>query len=389
MNVKEIDDNIFLVGVDYLGDESLDLDLMALVEKYEPEIVGLALCEKRFETLEAKEQWLERPLLPSYKTGDVGTLIYQTFVESIRENLRKFKDIEPEVNVADLVDLADLLDIEIRFIDRDVTLTFKRAFSNMKPLEKLKMVWYFRSAMLSFSEDKKFNSIEGMERKDDMVEGILSSLDNFAPEVAEKIREERIEYMAKKIYESSKNKKILNILPQSKIEILEEKLKELKEDERDDITERYSELDKVGKKVYKKALHYTPHVLLITFAVYLFFFTETLNVWQAWLYWIISVGGMSAIGSAMVKGHPISIILSFLLAPIMSLTLHGPGWVAGYVEARVREPRIRDIQELTESSSMNEFFTNNLIRPIMVGVFSNVFTWIGLFVVLPLMISIF
>ncbi len=388
MDIRNFNDDITLVGVDYIGEESLDLELITLVDKYDPDVVGLALCEKRFETMEEREKWLDKPLIPAYKEGDIGTLIYQTFVEALRENLRKFKHVEAETHVAELVDLADFFKVDVEFIDRDITLTLKRAYSSMSILEKLKMAWYLKSAMLSFSEDIKSESVEGMDDQDDLVDGVLIALDRFAPDVAERLKEERIEYMAKKIYQSSKNKKILSVLPESKIDDVIEDLKDLEKKEKTKPIRGYSNLEEVGKKLYKKALHYTPHILLIGFAVYLFFFSETLNIWQAWIYWVLVVGGMSALGSALVKGHPISVIISFILAPIMSLTLHGPGWVAGYVEARVRKPKIKDISDLTSSKSINEFLSNNLVRPVMVGVFANIFTWLGLFIILPVLIAL-
>jgi len=390
MDVKKLNDDITLVGIDYLGDGRLDVELIALVEKYEPDVVGLALCEKRFETMEEKEKWLDKPLLPSYQKGDTGSLIYQTFMDAVRENLRKFKQIEPETHVANLVDLADFLDIDIEFIDRDITLTFKRAYGNMSPIEKLKMAWYFKSAMLSFSEDIKSDSVEGMESQDDLVEGVIAALERFAPEVADGVRKERLEYMAKKIYQSSKNKKILSVIPESKMDGIISELKRLKEEEdKDGRVRGYAHLEKVGKKLYKKTLRFIPPLFFISLAVYLFFFSDVLNIWRAWLYWFIAVGGMASLGALIGRGHILSIITSFLLAPFMSLTLIGPGWIAGYVEARVRNPKIRDINDLTTSKSINDFLSNNLIRPIMVGIFSNVFTWIGLFVILPLLISFF
>ncbi len=388
MDIRKINDNITLVGVDYLEEGKLDFELISLVEEFEPDVVGLAICEKRFETMEEKEKWLDKPLIPAYKEGDIGTLIYQTFIESVRENLRKFKKVEAETHIAELVDLADSLKVDVEFIDRDITLTLKRAYSNMSILEKLKMMWYLKSAMISFSDDTKSESVEGMEDQDDLVEGVLVALDRFAPSVADRVRKERGEYIAKKIYQLSKERKILSVLPGSKIDVVIEDLEKLKKKEKEGSIKGYSHLEQVGKKLYKKALHYVPHVLLIGFAVYLFFFSETLNIWQAWIYWVLVVGGMSALGSALVKGHPISIIISFILAPIMSLTLHGPGWVAGYVEARVRKPKIKDINDLTSSKSLNEFLSNNLVRPVMVGVFANMFTWIGLFIILPLLLAL-
>ncbi len=388
MEVKRLNDGVTLVGVDYLSKSSFDTELIALIDQYEPDLVGLALCEKRFETLEEKESWLNKPLLPSYKEGDIGTLMYQAFMDAVRENLRKFKKIEPETHIADLVDLAEFLDVHVEFIDRDVTLTFKRTFGRMSPLEKLKMAWYFRSAMLSFSDKTKFDSIEGIDKKDDLVDGVLGVLDQFAPEVAEKMRRERIEYMSKKIHKLSKDRDFLAFIPQSKLDSITAEVKKLKKRERArGETFDYSHLEKVGRRVYRKVFRYASPVFFIGLAVYLFFFSDVLNIWHAWLYWFAAVGGMASVGALIGRGHVLSILTSFALAPFMSMTLIGPGWIAGYVEARVRNPTIEDIHDLTESKSVNEFLSNDLIKPLMVGFFSNVFTWIGLFILLPILIS--
>lgn len=388
MEVREFNDSISLVGVDYLASENVNVELVAFIEKYDPDVVGLALCEKRFESIEDREEWLNKPLLSSYKKGNTGTLLYQTFTEAVRENLRKFKKVEPETHIAKFVELADVLNVDIEFIDRDVTLTFHRAYGNMSPLEKLKMAWYFRSAMLSFSEHTKSKSVEGMESQDDLVDGVLSSLDRFAPGIAEQAKEERTEYMAKKIHQLSKQKSIVSIIPKSKLEDIYEKLKKIKEEEKKQGKAKgYHHLEEVGRKVYRKILRFAPPVFFISLAVYLFIFADVLNIWRAWLYWFIAVGGMASLGTLIGKGHFLSMVTSFILAPFMSLTLIGPGWIAGYVEARVRNPKIKDVDLLTSSKSINEFLSNNLIRPIMVGIFANLFTWIGLFVVLPLLIT--
>lgn len=389
MRLEEFDENIILTGVDYIGGENLQPDLAELIDEYGPNSVGLALCEKRFETMDKKEEWLDQSLLSSYKGGEFSTIMYQLFVDSIRENLKKFKKLEPETHIVELMDVADFLDTDIEFIDRDITVTLKRTVSGMSVIETFKTFWYFKAAMLSFSDKKKEESVEVIREYDDIVEGVLSTLQRFSPEIAKKARKERVEYMAKKIYQLSKDGKILAIIPESKIEGVLEQLKELKLKEKDRSgISGYEHLEKVGGKIYRKILKYSTSVFFILLAVYLFFFSDVLNIWRAWLYWFISIGGMASLGAFIGKGHILSIITSFILAPFMSLTLHGPGYVAGYVEARVRNPRIRDLQNLTRSKSVNEFLSNNLIRPIMVGIFSNIFTLLGLFVVLPLLISL-
>lgn len=389
MDVEEYSDDIILAGVDYIGGKNLQSELAESINRFEPDTVALALCEKRFETLEGKKDWLEKPLLTSYKEGESVNLMYQVFIDALMENLRKFKKIEPETHIAELVDVADFLDLNTEFIDRDVTVTLRSAFRSMPITEKFKMAWYFKSAMLSFSDKKRSKSVEEVKKHDDLVGGVLSRLDQFSPKIAEKVKDERIEYMSKKIYRFSKQGKVLAIIPRSKIAPIVKKLEELKrEEEREGEVSGHAHLESVGKKIYRKMLRYASPLFFITLAIYLFFFSNVLNIWTAWLYWFLAVGGMASIGALLGRGHIVSILVSFFLAPFMSLTLIGPGWIAGYVEARVRKPKIKDVQDLMASESFNDILSNNLIRPITVGIFSNVLTWVGLFVVLPILISL-
>ena len=389
MKKYEYNKDIILVGVDYLGGSNLEKELSGLVDDYNPGIVGLALCEKRFESLEEEEKWKEKPLLPSYKEGKTGSLIYQAFMDAIRENLRRFKGLQPESHIADLVPLAGSLDVEVEFLDRDITLTLSRSFRSMSPIEKLKMIFYFRSTMLTFSDRKKSESVEDIEKHDDLVDGVLDSVKNFAPKVAEKAKSERIEYISKRIFRVSKRDKIIAIVPESKLKDVKKKLDEVHMEEMSRGRVRgILHLETISKKVYTTLLRYASPIFFISLAVYLFLFSDVLNIWRAWLYWFIAVGGMAALGALLGRGHPFSIITSFLLAPFMSLTLIGPGWIAGYVELKIRQPKLADLRELTSSKTSKEFLRNNIIRVFLVGTFSNVFTWIGLFIVLPLLISL-
>lgn len=389
MEIHEYNENIVLVGVDYLGEENLEYELSNLINDHDPGIVGLTLCEKRFESLEEEEKWKEKPLLPSYKEGKTGSLIYQAFFDAVRENLRRFKGVKPESHIANLVPLADSLDVDVEFLDRDITLTLSRSFRNMSPVEKSKMIWYFRSTMLTFSEKKKSESVDKIEEHDDLIDGVLNSVKEFAPTVAEKAKEERIEYISRRIFRVSKRDKLIAVVPESKLFDVVGELDEIRlEEKKRGRVRGILHLETLSKKVYTTLLRFASPIFFISLAVYLFLFSDVLNIWRAWLYWFIAVGGMAAFGALLGRGHPLSIITSFLLAPFMSLTLIGPGWIAGYVELKIRNPKLRDLRELTSSKSTRDFLTNDIIRVFLVGTFSNVFTWIGLFIVLPLLISI-
>ncbi|GEM_PF-2049832 len=384
--IEKFSEDIVLVGLDFLDGDLFEHDLLRMIGEYNPDTVAFALCDKRFEAM-GQDDWEDKPLLPSYKEGKTGVLIYQAFTEALRENLRRFKGLTAERSIANLVPFVDGLDVEVEFIDRDISLTLGRAFKGMSPQEKLKMFWYLKSAMLTFSDEKRRESIEEMEEHDDLVSGVLDRLSRFAPHVAQKAHKERDEYMGKKIYESSKQGKVMALLPSSKLTPVKKEIKKVMDEESvEGEHSGFEHLEIISKKVYTKALRFISPAFFISLAIYLFIFSDVLNIWRAWLYWFLAVGGMAAFGAALGRGHPISVLISFFLAPFMSLTLIGPGWIAGYVELRMRRPSISDLKNLTSTDSPNKFLSNNIIRVFTVGVFSNVFTWVGLFVVLPLLI---
>ena len=58
--------------------------------------------------------------------------------------------------------------------------------------------------------------------------------------------------------------------------------------------------------------------------------------------WILLNGGLSALGTALALGHPVSIIVAFFAAPLTSLNpTIGAGMVVGLVESYLRKPKVR------------------------------------------------
>jgi len=84
------------------------------------------------------------------------------------------------------------------------------------------------------------------------------------------------------------------------------------------------------------------------------------------------IGVFSAIGTAIARGHPLSIITAFIAAPITSLNpAIAAGWIAGYVEAKLRTPLIKDFKGLSKIDSLRDFWNNRVIRLLMVVALAN------------------
>ena len=79
--------------------------------------------------------------------------------------------------------------------------------------------------------------------------------------------------------------------------------------------------------------------------------------------------------------------MSGVAAPITSLnpTL-AAGWFAGFVEAKMRTPMVKDFQGLSKIESTKDFLNNRVIRLLMVVALANVGSMIGTFVALSYII---
>ncbi|EMR73714.1 hypothetical protein MBGDN05_00294 [Thermoplasmatales archaeon SCGC AB-539-N05] len=113
------------------------------------------------------------------------------------------------------------------------------------------------------------------------------------------------------------------------------------------------------------------------------------RLYNAFLWWFLINGSLSALGALIARGHPLSIITAFVAAPLTSLNpAVAAGWFAGIVEAKLRTPRVKDIYKLRELSSLKEFFNNGFIRLLMVVALANlgsmIGTWIALFYIAKL-----
>ena len=98
--------------------------------------------------------------------------------------------------------------------------------------------------------------------------------------------------------------------------------------------------------------------------------------------WFIINGTLSALGTAIAFGPPITIATAFVAAPFTSLNpAVAAGWVAGLVEAFLRKPKVKDFENLGDDISyLKGFWKNNITRILLVVIFANLGSAIGTFV---------
>ena len=101
--------------------------------------------------------------------------------------------------------------------------------------------------------------------------------------------------------------------------------------------------------------------------------------------WVGVNGVLAALGALLALAHPLAIASAFIAAPVTSLNpTIAAGWVSGLVQAWIRPPHVRDFETLPASlETVRGFFSNAIIRILLVVVFTNIGSSIGTFVAIP------
>lgn len=383
MQVK-INDNIILVGTAHISKESVE-EVKEAIEEYKPDIVAVELCKRRYESITKKDKWENTPITSLLKSDNAYLLLAQTFLSSIQRRLGKEYGVEPGSEMIAAMDEAKKHDLEVALVDRDISVTLKRAWKKMGIREKFRLTWEFMKAILGYDEEE----LEELDLKElmdqDVISAMMEEFGKIAPSVATVLIHERDKYIAKKILNESKKGKVVAVVGAGHLNGIKKHLEKKKLDV--DLTE----LEYVPKKRFSvlKTVGYAIPVVFVALIVYLFLIGGWGRAADALLWWFLINGSLSALGTAIARGHPFSIATAFVAAPLTSLNpAIAAGWVAGYVEFKLRKPIVKDFQNLSKVDSTKDFFNNRVIRLLMVVALANLGSMIGTFIAFPYIASL-
>ena len=383
MHVK-VNDNIILVGTAHISKDSVE-EVKQVIEEYKPDIVAIELCKRRYEAITKKDQWENTPVTKLLKSNQAYLMLAQTFLGSIQRKLGKEYGVEPGSEMIAAMDEAKKHKLDVALVDRDISITLKRAWKKMGFREKFRLTWEFLKAMLGFDEEE----LEGLDLEElmnqDMISTLMEEFGEIAPSVTTVLIYERDKYIAKKILDESKKGKVVAVVGAGHLKGIQKHLNDKKLDV------DLKELEYVPKKRFSilKAVGYTIPIIFAALMFYIFFLGGWEKTLEALAWWFLINGTLSAIGTIIARAHPLTWLTAFVAAPITSLNpAIAAGWVAGYVEAKLRTPLVKDFKELSKLDSFKSFWNNRVIRLLMVVAFANIGSMIGTFVALPYLIGL-
>jgi pheromone shutdown-related protein TraB len=315
-------------------------------------------------------------------------MIAQTFLSSIQRRLGEEYGVAPGSEMIAAMEEAKKHNIKVALVDRDITVTLKRAWRKMGAREKFRVIWEFLKAMIGYDEEE----LEELDLKELMKQDVISQMmeefSKIAPSAATVLISERDQYIAQKIFDESKKGKIVAVVGAGHIAGIKKHL------QTQELNINLQDLEKITKKRISLVKIIEVAIPVIFFSVIGWIIYSTgINPWNKikdiFLVWFLVHGILSAAGAAIARGHPLSIVTAFAAAPFTSLEpFFAPGWFAGLVEIKLRKPLIKDFQDLSKLESMRDFFKNKVIRLLMLVALANLGSMIGTIIALPWILSL-
>ena len=265
---------------------------------------------------------------------------------------------------------AKELNVPLVLADRPIKTTFSRIWNSLGLYEKSKLLV---SIIGSIFDDEEISEEDLQALKEaDALEAALNEVGKEFPNVKKILVDERDAYLSSKI-KNAPGKKIVAIIGAAHAGGIERNL-----DKDIDI----NELNVVKKKKgIGTVIKWLIPIAIISIIIYTLWSNRDAGLSQI-KSWILWNGTLSALGTLLAFGHPLSILTAFVMAPITSLNpLLAAGWFAGMVEAMIRKPKVKDFENLGEdTNTLKGFWKNRVTRILLIVVFANVFSSIGTFI---------
>jgi pheromone shutdown-related protein TraB len=358
---------LIIVGTAHVSQKSIE-DVERVIEVEKPDAVAVELCPRRFKALfEGIRD--EVSVTDVIKSGNVFLLLFQFILAYFQRKVGEEYGIKPGAEMIAAIEKAREVGADIILIDRDIGITFTRFWQKLTFFEKIKFLFHLKS---TFSGEEI--EIDEM-LEEDVLDLLMKEFRDISPNAARVLIDERDLYMAANLVNAmARYNKVVAVVGAGHRKGIEKAIQRLK-----DIPVDLRELEEVkkGRSALKILSGVFAAILIATFVL----IATSLNtevLISAFLFWFFINGVLSAVGAALARGHPLSVLTAFLCSWMTSLNpMIAAGWVSGIVEAWIRKPTVDDLSKLAEASNFNEMLSNNFFRVLLVAALTNVGSMIG------------
>ncbi|WP_096188865.1 TraB/GumN family protein [Evansella halocellulosilytica] len=360
------DKELIIIGTAHVSKKSAE-QVKEVIEAEKPNSVCVELDDQRYQSIVSKDQWAKMDIFKVIKEKKATFLLMNLVISSFQKKLAKNFGIKPGQEMIQGIESADETGATLVLADRNIQITFSRVWHGLGLRGKVKLlleifVSIFNNDNISEEELEKMKS-------QDALDTMLKEFTESFPELKHRLIDERDQYLAQKIKEAP-GEKVVAVLgaahvPGVKVEIHKEhNLKALSK--------------KPLKSKWPKLIAWFIPLLILSIIGYTFYANPSAGMQQT-MSWVLWNGSLSALGTAIALGHPLTVITAFVVAPLSSLNpLMAAGWFAGIVQAFIKRPNVADFESLPDDvTSAKGFWRNKVTRILLVVILANIGSTLG------------
>jgi len=358
-----------IVGTAHISRHSADL-VREVIEKEKPDVVCVELDEKRLKALSEKNRWENLDLRQIIKNKQLSTLMVNLVLSSYQKKLGEKLGVTPGTELLEAVKTANENSIPVELCDREVRVTLRRAWHSMNLWQKSK---FLSGGLAGIFEKQELTEEKLAElRSKDVLSEMMDEIGKAMPVLKKVIIDERDQYIAQKM-KYSKGKKVVSVVGAGHVKGII------------NILESNDEVDLKSIEIIpepsllSKLLGWGIPFIIVASIFYIGFSQGITEAGNNALFWILACGIPSAIGALISVAHPLTILASFVSAPITSLSpLIGVGYVAAFVQAYMQPPIVKEFQEVSKDfRKISKWWKNRLLKVFLVFILSSIGGVIG------------
>lgn len=371
---------LYLVGTAHVSKESMDL-VSSMIEDNEPDTVAVELDPGRLEVLKNRKRYEETDIFEIFRKKKVLFFSAQLLLSSYQKKISEKTGTAPGAEFKKAVEMAEEKDLNLITADRDISITLKRTIRSMTLKEKAK---FLGGLFLGDEKDVDKDSIEEL-KKGDMLMQLIGEMGDEFPTVKRSILDERDTYLAANIARNL-GEKTIAVVGAAHVPGILRHLEQQKAMNADlELIEHVPEASKTFK-----ILPWILPVIILGMFIWGFFNGDSAATGEALIYWILINGILSALGCILALGHPLTVIVGFIAAPITSLNpTIGAGIVTGLAQLYLVKPLVKDLENASsDTTNWKGWWKNRLTRALLVSLFSSIGSSIGTFAAFPFLMKI-
>jgi pheromone shutdown-related protein TraB len=366
--LREGDRTFYLVGTAHVSEESVR-EVERVIDSVRPDTVCVELCTMRYEALRDDSRWRNLDIFKVIREGKTLYLLANLALGAYQRRLGADLGVKPGAELLAAAKKAEEIGARLELVDRDVQVTLRRTWANLGFLKKGMLVSAAVGA--AFKREGKLTAadVEALKKKAHLTE-VMKELAEVLPEVKVPLIDERDRYLMSRIQEAP-GTTVVAVVGAGHVPGMQDWFGRPVD---------RAELERLPEPSWwAGALTWTiPLLVLAAFAVGLTGRTET-SFEELLFAWAMPTSVGATLGTILALGRPLSVITTFLVAPLASLNpLIVTGMVVGPLEAWFRRPTVDDAERIhLDAQSVKGFYRNRFTRVLLVALLSTLGTGIG------------